>query len=75
MFTTRKVYIPYVSPFDPCPPIAWKTYETPQHLYLMPQQPGLPQFDPANALMHGTLWPAYYNEYNGRVEAKPGEAL
>ena len=72
MFTRRKVYHPYVSPFDPCPPITWKTYVTPPNLYVQNQPPGLPQFSPMEALQKGTLWPLYYDPYDGRIEAKPG---
>lgn len=73
MFTRRKVYEPYVSPFDPCPPITPKTYSTPPQLYVPVQPPNLPQFDPYTALMKGTLWPMYYDPYEGRVEGKKVE--
>ncbi|PWK11245.1 spore coat associated protein CotJA [Tumebacillus permanentifrigoris] len=66
MFTPRKVYHPYASPFDPCKPMRVKVYETPQNIYLQVQPPNLPQFDPMNALKCGTLWPVYYNPYEGR---------
>ncbi|MGZ4031561.1 MAG: spore coat associated protein CotJA [Tumebacillaceae bacterium] len=75
MYTPKKVYHPYVSPFDPSKPILAKTYETPPHLYMPVQPPGLDQFDPMTALKAGTLWPLYYNPYKGRVESKPGEGL
>lgn len=62
-YTPRKCYIPYVSPFDPCPPQKVKSYETPPHLYMGYQPYGLPQFSPQEALCAGTLWPALYNPY------------
>jgi spore coat protein JA len=70
MFTRRKVYHPYVSPYDPCEPITPKTYVTPPQLYMPVQPPNLPQFDPYTALKKGTLWPAYYDPYYGREEGK-----
>ncbi len=68
MFTTRKAYVPVVGPFDPCPPIRIKTYETPPQLYLGFQPYGLPQFSPSEALKHGTLWPALYAPYTNPYE-------
>ncbi len=62
-FTQRKYYYPYISPFDPCPPIRVKSYETPPQLYLGFQPEGLPQFKPFEALRRGTLWPALYSPY------------
>lgn len=62
--TNRKTYEPYVSPFDPCPPITVKTYETPPNLYLGFQPMGLDQYSPQEALMRGTLWPALYSPYS-----------
>ncbi|WEG11403.1 spore coat associated protein CotJA [Pullulanibacillus sp. KACC 23026] len=63
--TFRKTYEPYISPFDPCPPIPVKTYETPPQLYLGFQPKGLEQFPtPQEALKHGTLWPALYAPYS-----------
>ncbi|MDI3327002.1 MAG: spore coat associated protein CotJA [Alicyclobacillaceae bacterium] len=66
MFTQQKVYHPYVGPFDPCPPVRIKTYQTPPQLYLGFQPPGLPQFPPREALRRGTLWPALFSPYEGR---------
>ncbi|WP_025026717.1 spore coat associated protein CotJA [Caldalkalibacillus mannanilyticus] len=66
MYTYRKSYVPYVSPFDPCPPIRVKTYETPVQLYLGFQPPNLPQFSPKEALYKGTLWPALFVPYEGK---------
>ncbi|MFB4164375.1 spore coat associated protein CotJA [Alteribacillus sp. JSM 102045] len=62
-FTQRKFYYPYVSPFDPCPPIRVKSYETPPELYLGFQPPGLPQYNPQQALFCGTLWPVLFSPY------------
>ena len=70
LFTQRKTYMPYVSPFDPCPPIRVKTYETPPNLYLGFQPYGLPQYSPREALYHGTLWPALYSPYTNPYEMK-----
>jgi len=72
-FTQYKVYYPFVGPCDPCPPIRAKTYNTPPQLYVPVQPAGLPQYDPFTALKLGTLWPAYYSPYDGRIESKPGE--
>ncbi|MRH42372.1 spore coat associated protein CotJA [Aquibacillus halophilus] len=62
--TYTKYYYPYVSPFDPCKPILKKSYPTPPQLYMGFQPPNLPQFNPKEALYHGTLWPSLYDEYN-----------
>ncbi|WP_096202502.1 spore coat associated protein CotJA [Bacillus sp. FJAT-45350] len=63
-FTTRKYYYPYVSPFDPCPPILKKPYSTPPNLYVGYQPYGTPQFSsPREALYAGTLWPIFYDPY------------
>ncbi|WP_425288582.1 spore coat associated protein CotJA [Salibacterium halotolerans] len=65
-FTQQKYYRPYVSPFDPCPPIRVKSYVTPPQLYLGYQPYNLPQYQPQQALYAGTLWPALFSPYNGR---------
>lgn len=70
MFTYRKTYEPYISPFDPCPPIRVKAYETPPQLYLGFQPYGLPQYSPHEALFKGTLWPMLYAPYEGRQGEK-----
>ncbi|WP_309862759.1 spore coat associated protein CotJA [Desmospora profundinema] len=62
-YTTRKYYVPYISPHDPCPPLRWRSYETPPQLYLGFQPPNLPQFSPMEALKMGTLWPQLYAPY------------
>ncbi|WP_159887453.1 spore coat associated protein CotJA [Paenibacillus puerhi] len=61
-----RVWHPYVSPFDPCPPMRVKTYSTPPQLFIGFQPPNLPQFSPMEALKHGTLWPALYSPYGPR---------
>jgi len=63
LFTQVKTWRPYVSPFDPCPPILVKTFQTPPQLYIPFQPPNLPQFSPYDALRFGTLWPALYSDY------------
>ncbi|WCN37074.1 spore coat associated protein CotJA [Aneurinibacillus uraniidurans] len=63
MHTFRKTYTVYNSPFNPCPPMTIRTYETPPQLYMTFQPPGLPQFSPAQAFHHGTLWPALFAPY------------
>ncbi|MFC4617838.1 spore coat associated protein CotJA [Camelliibacillus cellulosilyticus] len=68
--TSRKTYEPYISPFDPCPPMRIKTYETPPQLYLGFQPEGLEQYSPKEALRHGTLWPAIFGPYTDPFEKK-----
>lgn len=58
-----RVFFPYVSPHDPCPPIRVKSYYVPPQLFIGFQPENLPQFSPMEALMHGTLWPALYSPY------------
>lgn len=65
-FTPRKYWYPYISPFDPCPPIRVKSYSTPPNLYIVFQPEGLAQFKPREALFAGTLWPIFYDPYEGR---------
>lgn len=73
MYTFRKTYYPYVSPFDPCKPITAKTYVTPPNLYMGFQPPNLPQFTPREALRAGTLWKPFYDPYyNPNEQAKGG---
>jgi len=62
-----RVYEPFVSPFDPCPPLTPKIYNTPPQLFIPFQPPGWPQFSPMDALKHGTLWPELYSPYTGQV--------
>lgn len=63
MYTPRKAYQPYASPFDPCRPLGIKTYSTPPHLYIGFQPYNLQQFPARVALHKGTLWPAFYDPY------------
>ncbi|RDW19382.1 spore coat associated protein CotJA [Oceanobacillus chungangensis] len=64
MSTQFKYWEPYVSPFDPCPPIRIKSYSTPPNLYMTFQPTGLAQFQtPREALHHGTLWPELFSPY------------
>jgi spore coat protein JA len=68
LFTNVKAYQPFHSPFDPCPPIGLKYYITPPSLYMGFQPYNLPQFQPREALYHGTLWPALYSPYENPYE-------
>lgn len=70
MHTQYKKYYPYISPFDPCPPIQVKWYNTPPQLYMDFQPLGLQQFSPYDALKKGTLWPALYAPYPPNTELK-----
>jgi spore coat protein JA len=69
-FSLSKRYKPYHGPFDPCPPLPYKTYVTPPHLYIGYQPYGLPQYSPKEALKKGTLWPAFYDHYENPYENK-----
>lgn len=68
MFTIRKNYYPYVSPFDPCPPITVKSFSTPPNLYLGFQPPNFPQFSPLEAFKKGTLWQPFYDPWYSPYE-------
>lgn len=70
MHTNYKYWYPYISPFDPCPPLRVKRYNTPPNLYLGFQPPNMPQFSPREALFRGTLWPALFSPYSSPYEAK-----
>ncbi len=61
-----RVYEPYISPYDPCPPMRTKTYATPPNLFIGFQPMNLPQFAAQEALKLGTLWPALYSPYEGK---------
>ncbi|WP_070121171.1 spore coat associated protein CotJA [Bacillus marinisedimentorum] len=65
MYTLRKAYRPYISPFDPCRPMTVKTYVTPPNLYIGFQPYGLQQYPLKEALYRGTLWCAFYDPYPG----------
>lgn len=76
MHQNYKTYKPYISPYDPCPPIRVKTYSTPPNLYLGFQPANLPQFSPEEALKCGTLWKVFYDPYyspyeKAREQVKP----
>ncbi|NHM29093.1 spore coat associated protein CotJA [Neobacillus terrae] len=68
----HKAYNPYISPFDPCPPIQTKTYSTPPHLYMGFQPLNLEQFTPAEALRAGTLWKPFFDPYFSPHELAKG---
>ena len=63
VFDQVRYWHPYVSPFDPCPPMLVKSFVVPPNLFISFQPPGLPQHSPAAALASGTLWPAFYSPY------------
>lgn len=63
MPTYRKWFYPYISRYDPCPPLTPVAYETPVQLYLGFQPPGMQQFSPVQALSRGTLWVGLYTPY------------
>ncbi|TLS37884.1 spore coat associated protein CotJA [Pseudalkalibacillus caeni] len=69
MSSNMKYWHPYISPFDPCPPVRVKRYNTPPNLYMGFQPYGLEQFSPREALHRGTLWPALFSPYESPVEA------
>jgi spore coat protein JA len=63
MIDQVRYYQPYISPYDPCPPMKVKSYVVPPNV-LIPFQPmNLPQFPPYEALKTGTLWPILYSPY------------
>jgi spore coat protein JA len=65
-------YMPYVGPCDPCLPIRVKWYIVPPNQYITYQPMNLPQFNLDEALMKGTLWPAFYSPYPSRRGVKGG---
>ncbi len=65
-------WYPYVSPWDPCPPIRVKRYVVPPNLYINYQPMNLPQFSINEALFRGTLWPALYSPYAPQRAEKGG---
>lgn len=60
----RGSYSPYVSPLDPCPPICVKEFVLPPQIFTNYQKPGLPQYSPAEALLQGSLWPAFVDGFS-----------
>ncbi|UJF34706.1 spore coat associated protein CotJA [Paenibacillus hexagrammi] len=67
MHSQFKEFPIFAGPFDPCPPIGCKYYNTPPQLYMGFQPPGLPQFSPYEALKIGTLWPALFGPYEPKA--------
>jgi spore coat protein JA len=67
MHNEVKVYYPYISSFDPCPPHRVKAYMTPPELYMNFQPTGLPQYSPYEALRAGTLWPVLFSPYQSKM--------
>ena len=63
-----RVYYPYRSPYDPCPPKGDKTYIVPPNQYVTFQRKGLKQYAPREALKRGTLRPELYSLYE-----RPGQ--
>jgi spore coat protein JA len=71
-FTRMKTYEPFHSRYDPCQPIGKKYYSTPPNLYIGFQPPNLQQYSPKEALKKGTLWPAFWDDYQNPYEDKRG---
>lgn len=69
----ERIYVPYRSPCDPCPPLPFKTYVVPPNQFIVFQPPNWPQFPPEQALRCGTLWPALYSPYRPK-RGREGEA-
>jgi spore coat protein JA len=64
-----RVWYPYHSPDDPCPPIV-RQYVVPPNQYLGFQPPNLPQYSKQEALMKGTLWPIFFSPYPPKKRGK-----
>lgn len=58
-----RMYTPYHSPMDPCPPLSPKYYVVPPNQYVVVQPKALRQFAPREALRRGTLWPDLFSPY------------
>lgn len=69
----ERTWIPYVGPFDPCPPIRVKTYVVPPNQYIVFQPLDLPQFSLQEALRYGTLWPALFSPYESKNLRRGGK--
>lgn len=67
LFDQFRLWCPYVSPFDPCPPIRVKSFVVPPNMFIQFQPEGLPQFSPSEALRSGTLWPALFSPYPNKA--------
>lgn len=61
-----RVYKPFIGPFDPCPPLPYRTYVVPPNQYIVFQPLDWPQFSLAEALKLGTLWPNLYSPYESK---------
>jgi spore coat protein JA len=62
-----RIYHPYRSPYDPCPPLP-KAYIVPPNQYVIMQPKGMKQFSAREALQRGTLWPDLYSPYEPRYK-------
>jgi spore coat protein JA len=58
-----KAFEPIKGKYDPCTPIAEKTFVLPPQLYSEYQPVELPQFSAKEALKKGTLWPDLFSSY------------
>ena len=70
-YNQMRVYKPFIGPFDPCPPLLYRTYVVPINQYITFQPLDWPQFSLQEALTLGTLWPNLYSPYTpnrGRQE-------
>ncbi|MCF8567286.1 spore coat associated protein CotJA [Alicyclobacillus tolerans] len=67
-----RVYYPYRSPFDPCPPLE-KAYIVPPNQYVTFQPKGLKQYTPREALRRGTLWPDLYSPYDRQRKGRDSQ--
>ncbi|WP_339316329.1 spore coat associated protein CotJA [Paenibacillus sp. FSL R10-2734] len=68
MESQLRSYTPFRGPFDPCPPVPFKTYVVPPNQFINFQPPDLPQFSLQEALRHGTLWPALFSPYESKCK-------
>lgn len=67
METQERVDYRFRGPFDPCPPVPFKTYVVPPNQFINFQPPGLPQYPLSEALKAGTLWPALFSPYESKA--------
>ncbi|WP_028549025.1 spore coat associated protein CotJA [Paenibacillus sp. UNC451MF] len=63
-----KVYHPFAGKYDPCTPIAEKSFVTPPQLFFDYQPEDLKQYSPKEALRKGTLWPDLFSPYESKRE-------
>ncbi|MNI44158.1 Spore coat associated protein JA (CotJA) [compost metagenome] len=66
MESQERVFFPFRGPFDPCPPVPYKTFVVPPNQFINFQPPNLPQFALPEALRAGTLWPALFSPYESK---------